>query len=75
VQQDLAGDGPVVEVHGDKGEIILNTASRPLGKKKADMIIRAIMLAYHSAKCLAGTEEDRDDKFYHLVKKVLKGLV
>lgn len=75
VQQDLEEDAPIVVIDEDKGEIILNTASRPLRKKKGDMIIRAIMLAYHSAKRLAETEEEQDDKFYQLVKKVLKELV
>jgi hypothetical protein len=75
VQQDLEEEAPVVVIHEDKGEIVLNTASRPLRKKKGDMIIRAVMLAYHSVKRLAETEEERDDKFYQLVKKVLKELV
>jgi hypothetical protein len=75
VQQDLEEEAPVVVIHEDKGEIVLNTASRPLRKKKGDMIIRAVMLAYHSAKRLGETEEERDDKFYQLVKKVLQDLV
>lgn len=74
VQRDLE-DAPVVVIHEDKGEIILNTASRPLRKKKGDMIIRAIMLAYHSAKRLAETEEEQDSKFYQLVKEILRELV
>lgn len=75
VQQDLEETAPVVVIHEDKGEIILNTASRPLRKKKGDMIIRAIMLAYHSAKRLTETEEEQDDKFYQLVKEILRELV
>ena len=58
-----------------KGEIVLNTAARPLKKKKADRIIGAIMLAYHSAKHIAKTEEEREDKFYQLLKRILGDLV
>jgi len=75
LQRDLEKDAPIVVVHEDRGEIILNTAARPLKKKKADRIIGAVMLAYHAAKRTTETEEERDNKFYQLVKEILGELV
>jgi hypothetical protein len=74
LQRNLEG-APIVAVDEDEGEIILNTAARPLKRKRADKIIGAIMLAYHSAKCMTETEEEQDDRFYQLVKKILGELV
>jgi hypothetical protein len=75
LQQDSGKDAPIIEVDEDKGEIILNTDVRPLKKKKADMVIQAIMLAYHAAKRITETEEERDNKFYQLVKEIIGELV
>ncbi|MCJ7805025.1 hypothetical protein MUP35_04835 [Patescibacteria group bacterium] len=75
LQKDLGKDAPIVTINEDKGEIVLNTSSRPLKKKKANMIIGSIMLAYHTAKCTTKTEADRDEKFYQLVKEILENLV
>lgn len=75
LQRDLGENAPIVVVHEDKGEIILNTAARPLKKKKPDRIIRAVMLAYHTAKCTTETEEERKNKFYQLVKGILGELI
>ena len=75
LQRRLKKDAPIVTVNEDKGEIVLNTAARPLKKKKADMIIGSIMLAYHTAKRTTKTEEQRDEKFYQLVKEILGELV
>ena len=75
LQRDTRKDAPIVEVDEDKGEIILNTAARPLKKKKADMIIRNVMLAYHTTKRITETEEERDNKFYQLVKEIIGELV
>lgn len=73
VQINLGENAPIVKVR--KGEIILNTASRPLKKKKADMLVRAVLLAYQIAKHIAKTEEERDQLFSELVKAVFAELV
>lgn len=75
LQCDLGKNAPIVTVNEDKGEIILNTTSRPLKKKKANTITGSIMLAYHTAKHTSKTEKEREEKFYQLVKKVLDKLV
>jgi len=75
LQRDLEKDAPIVTVNEHKGEIILNTASHPLKKRKANMIIGSIMLAYHTAKRTTKTEKERDEKFYQLVKEILDDLV
>lgn len=75
LQHDSGMDTPVVEVDDEKGEIILNTTARPLKKTKADMIIRNVMVAYHTAKRITETEEERDNKFYQLVKEIIGELV
>jgi len=75
LERDLEKNVPIVIVDENKGEIVLNTASRPLKRKKADRIIGAVMLAYHSAKRIAQTEEEQDERFYQLIKRVLGELV
>ena len=75
LQRDSGKGIPIVVVDEDEGEIILNTAARPLKKKKADMIIRNVMLAYHTTKRITETEEERDNKFYQLVKEIIGELV
>jgi len=75
LQRDLGKDDPIVVVDEDRGEIILNTASHPLKKKKADMIIGAVELAYQIAKHTAKTEEERDKLFYQLIKEIFTELI
>ncbi len=75
VQRDLEKDAPIVAVNEDKGEIVLNTASRPLKKKKADMIIGAVELAYQIAKHIATTDEERDKLFSQLIKEIFAELI
>jgi hypothetical protein len=75
LRRDLEKDAPIVTVNENKGEIILNTSSRPLKRKKADMIIRSIMLAYHTAERTTRTEEERGEKFYQLVIEILGDLL
>ncbi len=75
LQRDSGKGVPIVVVDEDEGEIILNTAARPLKKKKADMIIRNVMLAYHTTKRITETEEESDNKFYQLVKEIIGELV
>jgi hypothetical protein len=75
LERDLERNAPIVIIDENKGEIVLNTASRPLNREKVNRIIRAVMLAYHSAKRITQTEEEQDERFYQLIKKVLKELV
>jgi len=74
LQHDLGSSGPVVSVDERKGEIILNTASRPLRKKKADAILRHVILAYHISREMAKTDEEQYDIFYRLIKDILREL-
>jgi len=74
LQYDLGSSGPVVSVDEGKGEIVLNTASRPLRKKKADTILRHAILAYHISRKIAKTEEEQYDIFYRLIKDILREL-
>jgi len=74
-EKELDKNAPIVIVDENKMEIVLNTSSRPLKKKKADMIIRSIMLAYHTAKSITKTEKERDEKFLELAKEILDELV
>ena len=75
IERDLDKDDPIVVIHAESGEIILNTALRPVGRKKADVIIGNAMLAYHSAKLTGETEKERDDRFYQLIKEIIGKLV
>lgn len=75
IERDLGKDAPIVVIHEESGEIILNTALRPVRRKKADVVTENAMLAYHSAKLTGGTEEERDDRFYQLIKEIIGKLV
>ena len=75
MQRDLEESAPIVDVNKDTGEIIVNTASRPLRKKRADMIIQYVELAYCIAEQMAKTEKGRHEIFYRLVKQILRELV
>jgi len=75
LQSDLGKAAPIVVVDEDRGEIILNTAAHPLKKKKANMIIGAVELAYQIAKYTAKTDEDRDKLFSQLIKGIFAELI
>lgn len=75
MESNLGKDASVVEVNKEKGEIVLNTASRPLKKKKANVILQNIELAYRIAENTAETEKDRHDIFYQLLQEILDELV
>jgi hypothetical protein len=74
-ERDLGKGAPVVEVNEDKGEVILNTAAKPLRKKKANTIIRHVSSAYYIAKTMAESEDEEWDIFYNLIKEILGELV
>jgi hypothetical protein len=75
IQLERDKNAPIVEVDTQKNEIILNTSSRPLKKKKADMLIRAVELAYKISKYTTKTEEERDKLFSKLIKDIFAELV
>jgi len=75
LQRDLDLDTRIVVVDKDRGEIILNTAAHPLKKKRSDMIIRAVELAYQIAKHTAETDEERDKLFSQLIKEIFTELI
>ncbi len=75
LQRNMGSNDPVVSVDEKNGEIILNTASRPLKKKKADAILRHIVLAYHISRRMAKTEEEQYKIFYRLIKEILSDLL
>jgi len=75
VERNLEKDTRVVIVDIDKGEIVLNRASRPLKKKKANVIIQAVELAYHVANETAKNEKDRHDTFYQFLRAMMDKLV
>ncbi|MCK4405800.1 MAG: ATP-binding protein [Hadesarchaea archaeon] len=71
LQRDLGEAAPIVTVDKGRGVIILNKSARPLKRKKPDMIIRAVMLAYHIAKHTTKNEVEREVKFRQLVGAIL----
>lgn len=75
IQLERDKNAPIVEVDTQRNEIILNTASRPLKKKKADMLIRAVELAYKISKYTTKTEEERDKLFSKLIIDIFAELV
>ena len=75
IERNLKKNSQIVEVDKDKKLIILNTRKRPFKKKKANRIIRALMVAYHTAKTTSQTEEERDKTFYNILKEILNKLI
>ncbi len=71
----LGKNFPIVTVNKEKGEIILNESSHPLKKKKANMILETVELAYFIAENIAETEKERHDIFYRIIKETLDKLV
>lgn len=75
IQQDLGENDTIITVNENEGEIILNTFAHPLKKKKANMIIRAVELAYQIAKHTAKKDEERDKMFSKLIKEIFAELI
>ncbi len=75
VQSDLGKTVPIVTVNKKKGEIILNRASHPLRKKKANLILEMVEVAYRIAENTAETEKEHHEIFYNILKETLDQLV
>jgi len=74
-QIDSGENESIVVVDKEKGEIILNTAARPIKKKRPDMIIRVVELAYQIAKHTAETDEERDNLFLRFITDIFSKLI
>jgi hypothetical protein len=74
-QRGLGKEVPIVTIDRKRGKIILNTTLRPLKKKKANMILQSIELAYHVAIGTTKDEKKRHDIFYKLVQEILEKLI
>ena len=74
-QRDLGNDFPMITFDDKKRKIILNTALRPLKRKKSNIVLQSVELAYHIALHMAKNEKDRHDIFYALVKEISDRLV
>jgi len=75
LQKDLGMEAPIVTVNKERGQIILNTSSRPLKKKKANMLIGVVELAYQIAKHATKTDESRDRLFSELIRNIFTELI
>lgn len=75
VRRNLAKDDPPVVVDEREGEIIINTSSHPLRKKKANTIYRAVELAYKIAKYISKSDLERDELFQSLLKDIFNELI
>lgn len=75
VLKELGKQAPAVEVNQRQNQIILNTTYQPLKKKKVNLIIQAIEVAYYTAKESTDNETDRHNKFIQLLQKMLNEIV
>jgi len=75
VQRNLGDKKPVVTIDEKKGEVILNIDSRPLKKKKADMIFKHVILAYYISRQIARTKQEQNTMFYNLLKAIVGKLI
>ncbi len=74
-QRELDGDQPIVVVDEEKSQIIINTAAKPLRKKKARQVLSAAMVAYHTALRTAKGQVQQREAFYDLLRRILDELV
>jgi len=72
VEKDLGVNRPLIVFDKINKRLLLNTAIRPIKKKKADNLIRYVSLAYQVAKYTSRTEKERYDNFYNLIKEILR---
>jgi len=72
VERDLGTKEPLIVFDKINKRLVLNTAIRPVKKKKADNLIRYVSLAYQVAKHTSKTEKERYDSFYDLVKEIIQ---
>jgi hypothetical protein len=62
---------PVVSFNKNKHQIILNISARTFKSKKANTLIQAIEVAYHTALATSKDEEERHHIFFNLVKEAI----
>jgi hypothetical protein len=74
VEKDLGPNRPLIVFNKIKKRLVLNTAIRPVKRKKADNLIGYVSLAYQVAKHTSRTEKERYDSFYNLVKEIIKNI-
>jgi hypothetical protein len=72
VEKDLGTNRPLIVFDKINKRLVLNTAIRPVKRKKADNLIRYVSLAYQVAKYTSRTERERYDNFYSLIKEILQ---
>lgn len=72
IEKDLGVNRPLIVFDKINKRLVLNTAIRPVKKKKADNLIRYVSLAYYVAKYTSRTEKERYDNFYNLIKEILR---
>ncbi|HEY55131.1 MAG TPA: hypothetical protein G4N91_02475 [Dehalococcoidia bacterium] len=72
VEKDLGINRPLIVIDKINKRLVLNTAIRPVKKKKADNLIRYVSLAYHVAKYISKTENERYDNFYNIIREMLR---
>jgi len=72
VEKDLGVNRPLIVFDKINKRLVLNTAIRPVKRKKADNLIRYVSLAYQVAKYTSRTERERYDNFYSLIKEILQ---
>ncbi|MCK4375338.1 MAG: hypothetical protein KAX19_08415, partial [Candidatus Brocadiae bacterium] len=74
VQREMGADDPIVRIDDKAGQIVLNTAARPVRRKKPDMLIRAVELAYHVSEKSGRTKAERHQIFLKLITDILSEL-
>ncbi len=75
IQKNLEGNQSPVFVNEKNGEIILNMSYQPLKKKKADMLIRMVELAYQISKHVNIPDKNRDELFLNIIKDIFRELL
>ena len=71
-QEGLGKGEPLLKYDEKNRVIVLNTDVRPVKRKKADNLIRFVVLAYHISKQLSKGEDERYENFYNIVKEIIK---
>ncbi len=69
-QKRLGKTDPAVKVDASKNEVILNTDAEPIGKKRADYVIRIVMLALAISKKSSGSIVEKESKSEEILKRL-----
>ncbi len=72
VEADLGQSEPLLKYEKQSRVVTINTAVRPVKRKRIDNLIRFVVLAYYISRHISENEDERYNNFYKIVTEILK---